>query len=167
MPQSKLAPLRCDLLVYHGRPTAANISSRYTPVLACSTTRHGGVYSVCTRMQLNLIHTLLPQSVFTITELYFTKLGVILHLEHSVALAYHAFPCSILTALLSDLMRTSASKSHPKLLLRRTESVAEKLLGNWLCFLLFPFILVRSGAACVCKATCSHKRQHHIMTLCS
>eukprot|EP00731_Ephydatia_muelleri_P021672 Em0014g263a len=55
------------------------------------------------------------------------------------------YATDILTALLSDLMRTSASKSHPKLLLRRTESVAEKLLGNWLCFLLFPFILEHAG----------------------
>eukprot|EP00731_Ephydatia_muelleri_P021674 Em0014g265a len=55
------------------------------------------------------------------------------------------YATDILIALLSDLMRTSASKSHPKLLLRRTESVAEKLLGNWLCFLLFPFILEHAG----------------------
>ncbi|KAL5475143.1 hypothetical protein EMCRGX_G027206 [Ephydatia muelleri] len=43
-------------------------------------------------------------------------------------------------------VRTIPAKSHPKLLLRRTESVAEKLLGNWLCFLLlFPFILEHIG----------------------
>lgn len=48
----------------------------------------------------------------------------------------------ILQTLLSDVMHQAVSKSHPKLLLRRTESVAEKMLANWLCFLLFPYLLV-------------------------
>ena len=41
-------------------------------------------------------------------------------------------------------MYKMVTKSHPKLLLRRTESVAEKMLANWLSFLLFPYILVRT-----------------------
>ena len=54
---------------------------------------------------------------------------------------------SVLQTLLSELMRKSLnSKSHPKLLLRRTESVAEKMLANWLAFLLFPYLLVSSIA---------------------
>ena len=49
----------------------------------------------------------------------------------------------VLQTLLSELMRKSLNnKSHPKLLLRRTESVAEKMLANWLAFLLFPYLLV-------------------------
>ena len=40
------------------------------------------------------------------------------------------------------MMRKTIVKSHPKLLLRRTESVAEKMLANWLAFLLFPYLLV-------------------------
>ena len=51
-------------------------------------------------------------------------------------------PHSILQTLLSELMRKTVAKSHPKLLLRRTESVAEKMLANWLSFLLFPHVLV-------------------------
>jgi len=39
-------------------------------------------------------------------------------------------------------MRKTIAKSHPKLLLRRTETVGEKMLANWLAFLLFPYILV-------------------------
>ena len=31
-------------------------------------------------------------------------------------------------------------KSHPKLLLRRTESVAEKMLSSWFTFLLYKFL---------------------------
>ena len=45
-------------------------------------------------------------------------------------------------ALLSELVQNSVSKYHPKLLLRRTESVAEKMLTNWLCFLLYPYVVV-------------------------
>ena len=49
----------------------------------------------------------------------------------------------VLILLLGDLIQRSLStRQNPKLLLRRTESVAEKMLANWLCFLLYPYILV-------------------------
>ena len=49
----------------------------------------------------------------------------------------------ILKTLLSDLIdRTVESKSSPKLLLRRNESVAEKMLTNWFTFLLYKFLKV-------------------------
>ena len=55
------------------------------------------------------------------------------------------FSDRILLVLLKELIRRSVSQSrnHPKLLLRRTQCVAEKLLANWLCFLLYPHLLVR------------------------
>ncbi|KAK2851051.1 hypothetical protein Q5P01_007327 [Channa striata] len=37
------------------------------------------------------------------------------------------------------------SKNHPKLLLRRTESVAEKMLTNWFTFLLYKFLKECAG----------------------
>ena len=43
--------------------------------------------------------------------------------------------------LLSDLIHRAIAKS-PKLLLRRTESVAEKMLTNWLAFCLHGYIVV-------------------------
>ena len=46
------------------------------------------------------------------------------------------YATDILKRLLSLLIHRSIGKSHPKLLLRRTESVAEKLLTNWLTFCL-------------------------------
>ena len=54
----------------------------------------------------------------------------------------------ILQILLGDLIRRSISnsKNHPKLLLRRTESVAEKLLTNWFCVTLYPYIMEHAGA---------------------
>jgi len=54
--------------------------------------------------------------------------------------------CRVLILLLGDLIQRSLStRQNPKLLLRRTESVAEKMLANWLCFLLYPYILVGQG----------------------
>ncbi|CAB4053906.1 PLXNA [Lepeophtheirus salmonis] len=47
----------------------------------------------------------------------------------------------ILKTLLSDLIeKCIEGKSHPKLLLRRTESVAEKMLSSWFTFLLYKFL---------------------------
>ena len=53
-------------------------------------------------------------------------------------------PCiRILQALLTDHVRTVATKSNPRLLFRSTGTVAEKMLSNWLCFLLHPYIQAR------------------------
>lgn len=51
------------------------------------------------------------------------------------------YATSILKTLLEDLIRRSIEgNNHPKLLLRRTESVAEKMLSNWFTFLLYRFL---------------------------
>ena len=51
------------------------------------------------------------------------------------------FISDILKTLLSDLIeRCMEGRSHPKLLLRRTESVAEKMLSSWFTFLLYKFL---------------------------
>lgn len=51
--------------------------------------------------------------------------------------------CSVLKKLLSQLIRKTVSHSIPKLLLRRTESIAEKMLTNWLAICLQSYIMVR------------------------
>lgn len=52
----------------------------------------------------------------------------------------------ILKTLLADLIEKSMeSRSHPKLLLRRTESVAEKMLSSWFTFLLYKFLRECAG----------------------
>ena len=53
---------------------------------------------------------------------------------------------SILKTLLADLIeKCIEGKSHPKLLLRRTESVAEKMLSSWFTFLLYKFLKECAG----------------------
>ncbi|XP_063219970.1 plexin-A1 [Bacillus rossius redtenbacheri] len=52
----------------------------------------------------------------------------------------------ILKTLLADLIeKCMEGKSHPKLLLRRTESVAEKMLSSWFTFLLYKFLRECAG----------------------
>lgn len=51
----------------------------------------------------------------------------------------------ILKRLVSDLVRRTVADSYPKLLLRRTESVAEKLLSSWLAFTLHGYVVVRKS----------------------
>ncbi|KAI2798414.1 hypothetical protein BLOT_012695 [Blomia tropicalis] len=53
---------------------------------------------------------------------------------------------SILKTLLAELIEKCIDgKSHPKLLLRRTESVAEKMLSSWFTFLLYKFLKECAG----------------------
>lgn len=50
---------------------------------------------------------------------------------------------SIMKDLLVDLIDASASK-NPKLMLRRTESVVEKMLTNWMSICMYSFLRVRN-----------------------
>uniref|UniRef100_UPI00358EBDEE plexin-A1-like isoform X1 n=1 Tax=Myxine glutinosa TaxID=7769 RepID=UPI00358EBDEE len=69
------------------------------------------------------------------------------------------YATDVLKELLADLIaRNLESKSHPKLLLRRTESVAEKMLTNWFTFLLFRFLKQRAGEP-LFKLYCAMKQQ--------
>ena len=63
------------------------------------------------------------------------------HVCHSLSLSSHR----VLRALLGELIRRTVTQSYPKLLLRRTESVAERMLTNWLTFCLHGYIMVRQG----------------------
>lgn len=51
---------------------------------------------------------------------------------------------SVLKTLLSEMVEKSVEgRYHPKLLLRRTESVVEKMMANWFTILLHSFLTVR------------------------
>lgn len=51
---------------------------------------------------------------------------------------------SIMKDLLVDLIDASASK-NPKLMLRRTESVVEKMLTNWMSICMYSYLKVCEG----------------------
>jgi len=52
--------------------------------------------------------------------------------------------CSVLKTLLSEMVERSVDgRGHPKLLLRRTESIVEKMMANWFTILLHGFLKVK------------------------
>lgn len=53
--------------------------------------------------------------------------------------------------LLVDLIDASASK-NPKLMLRRTESVVEKMLTNWMSICMYSYLKVRMEGRRLSKA---------------
>lgn len=53
--------------------------------------------------------------------------------------------------LLVDLIDASASK-NPKLMLRRTESVVEKMLTNWMSICMYSYLRVREAVSAVVGA---------------
>ena len=53
------------------------------------------------------------------------------------------YATEILKMLLSDLIRSGVGSSKPELLLLRTETVAERLLTNWLSVCLHQYLEVR------------------------
>lgn len=58
---------------------------------------------------------------------------------------------SIMKDLLVDLIDASASK-NPKLMLRRTESVVEKMLTNWMSICMYSYLRVREPVTAVAGA---------------
>ncbi|XP_026681797.1 plexin A3-like, partial [Diaphorina citri] len=52
---------------------------------------------------------------------------------------------TLLAELIEKCMEGKHCRSHPKLLLRRTESVAEKMLSSWFTFLLYKFLRECAG----------------------
>ena len=52
----------------------------------------------------------------------------------------------VLRALLLQLIHKSVTAKHPQLMLRRTESVVEKMLTNWLALAMFDYVREEVGA---------------------
>ncbi|XP_036375937.1 plexin-A4-like [Megalops cyprinoides] len=90
---------------------------------------------------LCFIHTLESQRGFSMRDR-----GNVASLIMTVLQSKLEYATDVLKQLLSDLIdKNLESKNHPKLLLRRTESVAEKMLTNWFTFLLYKFLKECAG----------------------
>uniref|UniRef100_A0A8I3Q2M3 Plexin A3 n=2 Tax=Canis lupus familiaris TaxID=9615 RepID=A0A8I3Q2M3_CANLF len=90
---------------------------------------------------LTFIHTLEAQSSFSMRDR-----GTVASLTMVVLQSRLDYATGLLKQLLADLIEKNLqSKNHPKLLLRRTESVAEKMLTNWFTFLLHKFLKECAG----------------------
>ncbi|KAM6895785.1 plexin-C1 [Xenentodon cancila] len=82
----------------------------------------------------SMVHTLEEQKNFTIKD----KCAV----ASLLTVALHSnlpYLTEVMEGLLGDLMQQS-SNAQPKLLLRRTESIVEKLLTNWMSICLYGFL---------------------------
>ncbi|XP_026578546.1 plexin-A4-like, partial [Pseudonaja textilis] len=89
---------------------------------------------------LSFIRTLESQRSFSMRDR-----GNVASLIMTVLQSKLEYATDVLKQLLADLIdKNLESKNHPKLLLRRTESVAEKMLTNWFTFLLYKFLKVLS-----------------------
>ncbi|KAG8447287.1 hypothetical protein GDO86_014668 [Hymenochirus boettgeri] len=90
---------------------------------------------------LTFIHTLESQRSFSMRDR-----GNVASLSMVALQGRMEYATVLLKQLLSDLIEKNLeSKNHPKLLLRRTESVAEKMLTNWFTFLLYKFLKECAG----------------------
>lgn len=61
-----------------------------------------------------------------------------------------------------DLIDASAAK-NPKLMLRRTESVVEKMLTNWMSICMYSCLRVRAPAASARTGDCGKGLAHRIL----
>ncbi|XP_074980666.1 plexin-A4 isoform X2 [Caretta caretta] len=90
---------------------------------------------------LSFIRTLESQRSFSMRDR-----GNVASLIMTVLQSKLEYATDVLKQLLADLIdKNLESKNHPKLLLRRTESVAEKMLTNWFTFLLYKFLKECAG----------------------
>ncbi|TRY88515.1 hypothetical protein DNTS_020679 [Danionella cerebrum] len=93
------------------------------------------------RFLLTFIRTLEAQRSFSMRDR-----GNVASLIMSALQGEMEYATAVLKQLLADLIHKNLeSKNHPKLLLRRTESVAEKMLTNWFTFLLYKFLKECAG----------------------
>uniref|UniRef100_A0A8D8LSB8 Plexin-A4 n=1 Tax=Cacopsylla melanoneura TaxID=428564 RepID=A0A8D8LSB8_9HEMI len=85
---------------------------------------------------LNFIRTLESNRNFSMSDRVKVASLIMLVLQSKME-----YCTDILKTLLADLIKKCVQgKSNPKLLLRRTECVAEKMLSSWFTFLLYPFL---------------------------
>ncbi|MGH0166375.1 UNVERIFIED_CONTAM: hypothetical protein FKN15_066985 [Acipenser sinensis] len=87
---------------------------------------------------LTFVHTLEAQRSFSMRDR-----GNVASLLMGALQGRMEYATMVLKQLLADLIEKNLeNRNHPKLLLRRTESVAEKMLTNWFTFLLHRFLKV-------------------------
>ncbi|KAI9521199.1 Plexin-A1 [Dissostichus eleginoides] len=113
--------------LYRTKPVPANTEKALTLFGQMLTKKH---------FLLTFIRTLEAQRSFSMRDR-----GNVASLIMTALQGEMEYATGVLKQLLSDLIdKNLESKNHPKLLLRRTESVAEKMLTNWFTFLLYKFL---------------------------
>uniref|UniRef100_UPI00358FF6A5 plexin-D1 isoform X2 n=1 Tax=Myxine glutinosa TaxID=7769 RepID=UPI00358FF6A5 len=83
---------------------------------------------------VTFIHTLEQQKDFSVKDRCYLASWLTANMQGKLE-----YLTSILKDLLVDLVESSTNK-HPKLMLRRTESVVEKMLTNWMSLCMYAFL---------------------------
>ncbi|XP_013784511.1 plexin-B-like [Limulus polyphemus] len=96
----------------------------------------------CKPFLLTLIHTLESQKTFTIRD----KVNVA-SLIMIILIEKLEYATEILQELLLKLINKYVGTKHPQLILRRTESVVEKLLTNWMAVCMYNYIKDYAGSS--------------------
>ncbi|XP_060592222.1 plexin-A1-like isoform X2 [Ruditapes philippinarum] len=91
---------------------------------------------------LTLIRTLEHQKTFSIRDK--VNVASLLMVIYQDNLEYAT---EILKALLNELVEKSVLGKHPKLMLRRTESVVEKMLTNWMSLCMYKYLRDLAGSS--------------------
>ncbi|EDV25223.1 uncharacterized protein TRIADDRAFT_56943 [Trichoplax adhaerens] len=86
------------------------------------------------------LHTIENQQDFSMKDRCNVASLLMVALQHRMG-----YVTEILCHLLRELIHKSVAKNHPKLILRRTECIAEKLLTNWLSFFFYPYLFGSIG----------------------
>ncbi|XP_063165401.1 plexin-C1 [Candoia aspera] len=117
-------------------PETMGTSSRFIEDSNEPLSRDQGLYAlICNKHFLvTLIHTLEKQKTFSVKDRSFFASFLTIALQTNLV-----YLTNILEVLTRDLMEQS-SNIQPKLMLRRTESVVEKLLTNWMSVCLSGFL---------------------------
>ncbi|XP_065214454.1 plexin-A4-like isoform X2 [Planococcus citri] len=88
------------------------------------------------RFLLTFVRTLESNESFSIKDRVFVASMIMTALQNDME-----YCTDILKSLMAELIQKCIQgKSHPKLLFRRSESVAEKMLSAWFAFLLYEFL---------------------------
>lgn len=91
---------------------------------------------------LTLIRTLEFQKTFSIRDkVNVASLLMVIYQDNM------EYATEILKSLLNELVERSVMGKHPKLMLRRTESVVEKMLTNWLSLCMYKYLRDISGSS--------------------
>ena len=113
---------------------------------------------------LTFIETLESQRDFSIRDKYgivFKKIKIVFGIVNWISPLFHRvnvasllvvtlmgnmeYATSVLRSLLFRLMDKAVSTKHPQLMLRRTESVVEKMLSNWMALSMYHYLKDRAG----------------------
>merc|ERR1739842_287933 len=91
---------------------------------------------------LSFIDTLESQKSFNIRD----KVNVA-YLVTVLLMGRMEYLTEVLRCLLMRLVSNAAATKHPQLMLRRTESVVEKMLTNWMALCMYEYLKGEAGTS--------------------